>query len=345
MHDAIYAQPGALRLVGRDNGAALGRAVARLREVDQVVLTGVGSSWYAALAGELLFARAGGLGDRVRAIHAFEWTRYGPPPATKSAAIVLSHGGGTSASRDALARAKAAGAATIAITARDAGGLGDADVVLTTGPREASSTHTLGYTTAVALLATLAAELGDAGDLRHDLQAIPDQFALLLGQESWEELAARHRFARRWWVVGAGPSRATAYEGAMKLGEAAWVAATGLEAEQFLHGPWAALEPDDVVIVVAPPGPSHARCLDAARVAKTVGAPVLALAREDDREMGALATEIIALPEGDEWLSPITAVVPLQLIAYHVAVARGINPDLGRADQPAHGRARATLTL
>ncbi|MBI3636370.1 MAG: hypothetical protein HY216_09175, partial [Candidatus Rokubacteria bacterium] len=64
-----------------------------------------------------------------------------------------------------------------------------------------------------------------------------------------------------------------------------------------------------------------------------------------DREMGALAAEIIALPEGDELLSPITAVVPLQLIAYHVAVARGTNPDLARADQPAYARARAGLSL
>jgi glucosamine--fructose-6-phosphate aminotransferase (isomerizing) len=70
---------------------------------------------------------------------------------------------------------------------------------------------------------------------------------------------------------------------------------------------------------------------------------VLALAREDDRDIAALAGETIALPDIDEALSPIVAVVPLQLLAYHVAVARGCNPDLLRADDPAHARARAAV--
>ncbi|MGH6690333.1 MAG: hypothetical protein ACREF4_06615, partial [Gammaproteobacteria bacterium] len=72
MHDAIYAQPGALRLVSRGNGAALAGAAERLRGLDQVLLTGVGTSWHAALVGELMLARAGRLGHRARAFHAFD---------------------------------------------------------------------------------------------------------------------------------------------------------------------------------------------------------------------------------------------------------------------------------
>jgi glucosamine--fructose-6-phosphate aminotransferase (isomerizing) len=121
------------------------------------------------------------------------------------------------------------------------------------------------------------------------------------------------------------------------------VSAIGLQCEQFLHGPWAALEPDDVVVVIAPPGPSHARCRDAARVAAGIGATVVALVAEDDREIGALAAETIALPEVPELLSPITAMVPLQLLIYHLAVRAGANPDTVREETP-HGRARASVT-
>jgi glucosamine--fructose-6-phosphate aminotransferase (isomerizing) len=85
--------------------------------------------------------------------------------------------------------------------------------------------------------------------------------------------------------------------------------------------------------------------VDVARVAREIGAPVLALAEEDDGEMSALATETIALPPVPELLSPILAVVPLQLLTYHLALRRGRNPDATRADEPAHGRARAVLAL
>src|SRR5207247_916842 len=121
--------------------------------------------------------------------------------------------------------------------------------------------------------------------------------------------------------------------------------ALGLGCEQFLHGPWAALEPGDVVFLIAPPGPAHERCLAVARVAKEVGAPVVALVREDDREIAPLAAETIAIPPVPELLSPILTVVPLQLFTYHLALVRGVNPDTMRGDQPAHGRARAGLAL
>ena len=99
MHDAIYAQPGALRLVARGQGDAIEAAATRLRELDRVLLTGVGTSWHAALVGELLLARLGGLGHRARAFHAFELTRYWPEP-ERTGVIGVSHRG---TNRDTLA--------------------------------------------------------------------------------------------------------------------------------------------------------------------------------------------------------------------------------------------------
>jgi len=387
MHDAIYAQPGALRLATRGQDDALEAAAARLRAQERVLLAGVGSSWHAALVGALLFAHAGRLGHRARAFAASELAGYWPEPDARTALVVLSHRGRTRAALEALARAKAGGATGVAVSGKGAAGLAAADFTLRTVEQEASGCHTVSYTCALWLLAALAARVGGdeafaheleelpdllatllgqeaweelaaryagrprywvvGGDeaLAHELEELPDLLATLLGQEAWEELAARYAGRPRYWVVGGGPNAATAYEGALKLAEASHATALGLECEQFLHGPLAALEPADVVVLLAPPGASRARCLDVARAAHAVGAPLLALAPEDDRELAALAAETIALPPVPELLSPILAVVPLQLLAYHLAVHHGVNPDTLRAEEPAHARARAAFTL
>lgn len=344
MHDAIYAQPGALRLVTRGQGAELAAAAADLAAAPHVWLTGLGSSWHAALVGEALLARVGRLGARVRAIDAFDLAAYGSA-ADGGAVVAVTHGGTNRHVATALARARAGGAAAVAVTGKGGEAPTGAGPVLRTVEREASSCHTVGYTCALAMLAALAAAVGRDDETARALDALPDLLALLLGQESWEELAARFGGRRRYWLVGGGPNVATAYEGALKLSEAAWAPAVGLACEQFLHGSWAALEPDDVVILIAPPGPSHARACDVARVAAEIGAPLIALVADDDREIGPLAAETIALPTVAELLSPIVAVVPLQLLTYHLAVKVGANPDTMRAEQPAYGRARAAAGL
>src|SRR3989442_7670454 len=345
MHDAIYAQPGALRLVTRGQGDLIAGAASRLRAMDRVLLSGIGTSWHATLVGQLLRAHVGRIGPHVRAIHSFEFKGYWPDPDARTGVVVVSHRGSKRYSVEALAKARAGGGVGVAITGKGAEGLASADYVLRTVDQERSAAHTVSYTTALALLAALAAAIGDDDDIAHEMDAIPDHLALLLGQESWEELAARFADRRRYWFVGGGPNTATAYEAALKMSEANHATALGLHCEQFLHGPWAALESDDVVVLLAPPGATYARCLAVARVAKEIGAPLVALVQEDDREIAPLAAETIAIPPVNELLSPILTVVPLQLLTYHLALIRGVNPDTMRADEPAHGRARASLAL
>jgi glutamine---fructose-6-phosphate transaminase (isomerizing) len=342
MHDASYAQPGALRLVARGQGDAIAAAAARLRTLDQVLLTGVGTSWHAALVGELLFARVGGLGRRARAFHAFELASYWPDGDARAGVIGITHRGTNHHTLAALARARGNGGAGVAITGKSTDAVA-ADWMLRTVDQESSGAHTVSYTTALALLAALATAVGGQSGTARELDAIPDLVASLLGQESWDDLAARYGSARYFWFVGGGPNTATALEAALKMNEAGHATTAGFNCEQFLHGAWAALEPEDVVFLVTPPGPSRERCLAVARVVKEIGAPLVALAREDDREIAALATETIAIPEVDELLSPILTVVPLQLFVYHAAVRRGVNPDVTRSDQPAYARARSAF--
>jgi glucosamine--fructose-6-phosphate aminotransferase (isomerizing) len=345
MHDTIYTQPGALRLVTRPNTAALEGAAERLRAMELVILCGIGTSWHAALVGELLLARVGGLGHRVRTLHSFELASSWPPPPARTGVIAVSHRGSKRFSQEALARAKSEGGVTIALTGKEAARLGDAQFTLVTVDQEKSVAHTAGYTAALALLAALASAVGQNDAFAHALDPIPDQLALLLGQESWEDLAQRFGDRRRYWFVGGGPNTATAYEAALKMSEANYAIATGVNCEQFLHGTYAAMSPDDLLVLIAPPGPSRARCLDAARVAKAIGTPVLLLAPEEDRELAGLAAETIALPEVDELLSPILTIVPLQLLAYHLAVRRGVNPDIMRATEPPYAQANEHVKL
>ena len=97
--------------------------------------------------------------------------------------------------------------------------------------------------------------------------------------------------------------------------------------------------------MIAPPGPSYERCLTAAQAARAIGTPVVALVRDGDTEIAALADETIALPDVPELLSPLLAVVPLQLFTYHLALLRGANPDTMRADQADHGKAHRLVAL
>jgi glucosamine--fructose-6-phosphate aminotransferase (isomerizing) len=345
MHDTIYAQPGALRLVMRPNAAVIEDAAERLRAMDLVVLCGIGTSWHAALVGELMLARVGGLGHRVRTLHSFELASYWPEPPARTGVVAVSHRGSKGFSQEALARAASQHGVTITLTGKDAADMGEAAFSLVTVDQESSEAHTASYTAALAVLASLAAAVGRDEAFAHALEPIPDQLALLLGQESWEELAARYGDRRRFWFVGGGPNTATAYEAALKMSETNYGIASGVNCEQFLHGAYAAMTDEDLLVLIAPPGPSRARCLDAAQIAKAIGTPVIALVPEDDRELAALAAETIALPEIDELLSPILAVVPLQLLAYHIAVVQGVNPDTMRTGETAYARAREHVSL
>jgi len=346
MHDAIYAQPGALRLVLRGNADALRGAAARLRQVERTILSGIGTSWHATLVGELLLAHVGRLGHRVRAFHSFDLAGYWPTLESETGVIVVSHRGTKRYSLEALARAKAEGGVAVVITGKGSGdGLAVADYTLRTVDQESSAAHTISYTCAMALLAALAGEIGGDAAVRRALDGIPDQLALLLGQESWEELATRFADRQRYYFVGGGPNTATAYEAALKMSEANHATAVGFNCEQFLHGPWSALDRADVLFLVAPPGRAYERCLTVARAAREIGAPVVAIVADGDRDIAALAAETIVLPDVPELLSPLLAIVPLQLFTYHLALQRRVNPDTMRADQPDHGRARALMAL
>ena len=337
MYDEMLAQPEATARLLAANNERREDIAAILVGKRRLVLTGCGTALHAAQAGDSLLRWLTAGRVDTRAVQAFELAEYGPTLDSSTALIVLSHSGTATASIRALERGKREGAFTLTISAyADSPAAKAADAVLLTGyPQQQSAVYTVSYTLMVALLADLGRRL--AGHLPNYTEAggaaeitrLPDFLREGLAlEEQAKMLAARYREHRRFWFLGGGPNVVTASEAALKMMEANYAAASGIEIEEFIHGPISSLDASDVVVVIAPPGPSHSRALDILKAAHTIGAETIALAAADDEQVKAAATHVIPLADCPEALSIVPAIVPLQLLTYHLALERGVNPDL-----------------
>ena len=132
---------------------------------------------------------------------------------------------------------------------------------------------------------------------------------------------------------------------ALKSKETSTADGEGFQIEQILHGPFCSVDQECLVTLIAPPGPGYQRAVDVARASGEVGAPVWALVQEGDTVLSDLATEAFSLPVMPELWSPLAYVVPLQLFTYHLALARGFNPDLFQQDNAKQAAARVHYQL
>jgi glucosamine--fructose-6-phosphate aminotransferase (isomerizing) len=143
--------------------------------------------------------------------------------------------------------------------------------------------------------------------------------------------------------VGGGPARATAYEGALKIREAAHrVAAEGHDLEGMLHGPLISVQPDHSVVLIAQPGPSLERTREVAAALIAIGANVVAIGPE---AKSVDARHRVTTPLVDEVLSPIVNVVPLQWLAYEASQRLGVDADSFRRDEERYAAAQSKFTL
>jgi glucosamine--fructose-6-phosphate aminotransferase (isomerizing) len=259
----------------------------------------------------------------------------------------MAHSGVKTYSNDSLARAAAVGATRISIGSLIAVHEGSQQV-LRTVEREKSAAFTASHLAAMTVLAQLATALGESRgasatrDFRAALGHLPDQVADVLARADQVLPIARNAANRRVYSVGAGPNEATALEAVIKVREAAQGWIDGLAIEQFLHGPLVATNADDVAVVINVAGRALERVSQIARVLDAVGARVWLIGAGVD---GLAQAEVFALPVLPELLSPLLTVVPVQILAYHMAVVRGINPDLFRRDDPRYAAALNLLKL
>ena len=220
-----------------------------------------------------------------------------------------------------------------------------ADAVFETVAQERSSAHTVSYTGAICVLTRLAWRLGhyrNGSDpfpeafLQNEL---PDALCSALGTEDVAvALAREHVGRRRIWLVGGGPSAVTAEEISLKIKETSYLQAEGMSTETMLHGPFQCVEAEDLCVLVAPAGAAQGRTLEVAELAAEIGGTRL-LVGDGTTGSTPQPVELVSVPEVPEPFSALTCLLPLQLFSYHLALARGTNPDSFRAEDPRFARA------
>ena len=207
------------------------------------------------------------------------------------------------------------------------------------GP-EIGVASTKAFTGQVTVLTMLALALGNVmGTVSHDeyisivkgLQAIPDKMREVLKlNERIADLSRTFTYARNFLYLGRGFSYPVALEGALKLKEISYIHAEGYPAAEMKHGPIALIDSDMPVVVIATHNELYEKVLSNIQEIKARKGRVIALVSKGDETISKLADEVIELPDTLECLEPLIATIPLQLLAYHVAVCKGKDVDQPR---------------
>ncbi|MCB8934054.1 MAG: SIS domain-containing protein [Anaerolineae bacterium] len=333
LYHEIHEQPDALRrLLDKEEATALALAdLIHGRDIDHVVIAARGTSDNAGRYAQYVLGAMNGLSVGLAAPSLFSIYRR-PPRFGNALVLGISQSGKSPDIVSVLAEARHQGALTAALTNRPASPLADqADVVidLQAGDEHAvAATKT--YTAELAAIALISVALSGATGPREALLALPQAVADTLSMnETVAAIAPRYRYMQRCVVVGRGYNYATAFETALKLKEMTYTIVEPYSSADFLHGPLAMIESGFPVIVIAPSGVMAAEMTDFARTLRERQAEVVAITDADD--LLALARVPLALPAPvPEWLSPITAILPGQLLAMHLAHARDYDIDSPR---------------
>ncbi len=334
MHDMILEQPD---FVKETLGRIRASDAAVLGDPRGLIITGCGTSFHAAMYGAAVLQAAYGPEIAVHAVHAYDLLHGDAVP--KGATILgVSHSGSTQTTNRALSFAERKGARTIGLC-----GLVDtpienvADEVLVTGSvHDSSWANTMSYTTQLAAFARLASGIprSPLQSLAEDLEVLPGILRRSLRTESTvrrlARIVARHA---RVTFLGSGLDAITALEASLKIRETCSQPASGFHPEQFLHGPFLSVDREEAVVALV----SHEdgrRLEEILSAIRAAGASLSTVGEGDAR---------VRVPRVPRALRPIVSIVPLQLLAYHVALAKDANPDVMRSDVRRFSRALRPL--
>jgi glucosamine--fructose-6-phosphate aminotransferase (isomerizing) len=349
LYATIHSQPSLIRSVLDGAGEWLPQATELLAGARRVFLTGTGTSSHAAVVGEHLLRAAG---IDAYATTNFDFAIYPRPLHAGDALIVFSHRGAKTFGNMAIERGVAAGIPVIGITGQESPMTGP-NLVIATTPQEKSATHTASYTGNLAAIAAIAVALGehhevDMASISAGLHRVPEAMESLLERENELRLIAKALAGRKRLVLaGAGPNAVTAREGALKIKESCFITAEGFELETLLHGGLQAIHEGDVAVVIAANGSAIGRTGDAARALALISTQLVLVA--DESVAGIIAppggATVISYPSVPEQISPMLAVLPLQLLAAFTSQALGTNSDAFRADEPAFKNVNTSYKL
>ncbi len=353
MHDAILAQPQAIARMLAEHDRPAREIAAAMAGRRRLYLVGVGASWHAALTAEYWFRRLAGDAPAVRGWHSCGFCAYPPPLGAQDTVVIISHRGTKTDSFRALELSVEKGALTVVVTAANSGPRRRlADFSLPTVAQERSAAFTFGCAAVLTVLALLACCTGDAlanrsrsdlnpATLRAQPEPAPAVVADIIDRRQQIERTAQG-FAglERFVFVGWGPNMANACGAALKIEESSAADCEGFQAEQLLHGPLCAVDERCPITLIGPPGPGARRARDSARAAAAAGTSGWALTQQGDAQLAGRPSESSTVPPIPELRSPLACVIPLQLFAGYLTLARKRNPQPFQQDYPRQAAAR-----
>ena len=328
----LYAE-GNAKLAGLDTN------IKELRNINRIIITACGTSYYAGMVGEYMIEDLAGVPVEVE--YASEFRYRNPIIKPGTLVLAISQSGETADTLAALKEAQQKGATALAIC----NGVGstiartsDGGVYLHAGP-EIGVASTKAFTSQVTVLAMIALLLGrqrrlsfEAGsDIVKAMQELPELVEQTLKlSDQIAGIANKYVKANNFLYLGRHFNYPVAMEGALKLKEISYIHAEGYPAAEMKHGPIALIDENMPVVVIAPKDALFDKVISNVREIKARGGKVIAISTADCHPLDEIADHLITVPKTCPMLMPIVTCVPLQLLAYHIAVLRGNDVDQPR---------------
>ncbi|MBP5220523.1 MAG: glutamine--fructose-6-phosphate transaminase (isomerizing) [Bacteroidaceae bacterium] len=312
----------------------------KLKNADKIIIVACGTSWHAALIGKQLFEEMCNVPVMVEYASEF---RYGNPIINShDVVIAISQSGETADTLAAIQLAKSKGALVFGIVNAVGSSIArttDAGTYIHVGP-EIGVASTKAFTGQVTVLTLVALALGkakntiseeDYDETLKELARIPAKMQKLLKQSAnIEQFSKVFTYAKNFLYLGRGYNYPVALEGALKLKEISYIHAEGYPAAEMKHGPIALVDAEMPVVVIATHQCLYEKIISNIQEVKARNGRIIAIVTEGDETVKKIADICIEIPETLNRLSPLLAVIPLQLLAYYVAVQKGLNVDQPR---------------
>ena len=330
------------RLLLDDGNAKLGgldNVLERLSNCKRIIISACGTSWHAGLVGEYMFEQYAHIPTEVE--YASEFRYRSPIIYPDDAIFFISQSGETADTLAAMKEAKSKGALALGICnvvgssiARESLG----GVYIHAGP-EIGVASTKAFTSQLAVLALITLllarkrgmKLEDGQSIVDHLNKIPEQIAKILRLNNQIEfIASEFQDAKNFLYLGRGFNFPVALEGALKLKEISYIHAEGYPAAEMKHGPIALIDENMPAVFIAPKDSTYDKIISNIQEVKARKGRIIAIASECDNQIDNLVDYTIKIPDTTSMLMPLLTVIPLQLLAYHIAVKKGLNVDQPR---------------
>ena len=344
----IHEQPESIRnslrgrLLVQEGNAKLGGlepVIDKLYNAQRIIITACGTSWHAALVGKYMLEQLARI--PVEVDYASEFRYRNPIINPDDIVFVISQSGETADTLAALREAKSKGATVIGIVNVVGSTIAratDAGVYIHAGP-EIGVASTKAFTSQISVLSLIALLLGRQRGLSqeqgckiaNDLVAIPDKVLKIFAETAHiKYIAEEFKHSQNFIYLGRGSNFPTALEGALKLKEISYIHAEGYPAAEMKHGPIALIDENMPVVFIVPKDAIYEKVLSNMQEVRARRGKIIAIANEDDIEIEQLADHVIRVPRTYSYFGPILNSIPLQLLSYYMAIARGCNVDQPR---------------